>query len=101
MIIDYRLFEEVPVARYNDYSILLEGEEGVHKKPHVHLKKKGERLASVAIVDGEVLAGKIPHDLDNLFDRWRTLHRDQLLEDWKGMQQNRRPREYEFNPTNF
>jgi hypothetical protein len=96
--IEFRIFEEIPVAHCNDYHILLEGEVGVHKQPHVHLRKKGTRLASIEIKTLEVFDGKVPKAFkDDLF-AWIDRYRKCLLEDWEAMQIHKRPREYDFDP---
>jgi hypothetical protein len=94
--IDYRVFEEIGVASYRNYHILLEGEVGRHGASHVHIRLNDNRLASVAIEDGRILAGEIPRDIREPFTEWLNANRAMLMQDWRGMQKHERPRKYEF-----
>src|ERR1700736_4308197 len=97
--IDFRIFEEVPIARAGEYSIVMENTDTRHRGPHLHLKKKGVRLASVAIRDGEILAGSVPRRVRQQLLDWIESHRDRLLKDWNLMGSGIRPRAYDdFDP---
>jgi len=52
-----------------------------HNLPHIHAKYN-EFEASVAIVDGEILAGDLPRKQLRLVQAWIELHRDELVADW-------------------
>jgi hypothetical protein len=53
-----------------------------HNLPHIHAKYN-EFEASVAIVDGEILAGDLPRKQLRLVQAWIELHRDELVADWE------------------
>jgi hypothetical protein len=52
-----------------------------HKTPHIHAKYQGDDVA-VSILDGDVLAGDIPHGKLRLVQAWIEIHREALLADW-------------------
>ncbi len=53
-----------------------------HNLPHIHAKY-AEFEASIAIADGEMLAGKLPRKQLRLVQAWIELHRDELVADWE------------------
>lgn len=53
-----------------------------HHFPHIHAKY-AEFEASIAIADGEILAGKLPRKQLRLVQAWIELHQDELLADWE------------------
>lgn len=53
-----------------------------HNAPHIHAEY-GEHHASIAILDGAVLAGSFPASKMKLVQAWIEIHRDELLADWK------------------
>jgi len=53
-----------------------------HHLPHIHVRYQGYK-ASIAIEDGEVLAGSLPPRPLKLVAAWVELHRDELLADWE------------------
>lgn len=53
-----------------------------HKLPHIHVRYSGQR-ASVAIEDGQVLAGSIPSKQLKLVQAWVEIHKDELFADWE------------------
>ncbi len=53
-----------------------------HKLPHIHAKYQGQD-ASYSILDGALLAGKIPSTKAKLVQAWIEIHRDALLADWE------------------
>ena len=59
MNLDYRLFEEITLTDYRDYSICMDGDRDKHG-PHVHLQKKHTRIASISIENGRTLTGEVP-----------------------------------------
>ncbi len=53
-----------------------------HNTAHIHAKY-AEFEASVAIDDGEILAGQLPRKQLRLVQAWIELHRDELMADWE------------------
>ena len=53
-----------------------------HKRPHIHAEY-GEEDASIAIEDGELLAGNLPPSKMKLVQAWIEIHREDLMADWK------------------
>ena len=53
-----------------------------HSRPHIHAEY-ADQQASIAIDDGEVLAGSLPKAKMKLVQAWIEIHRDDLLADWK------------------
>jgi hypothetical protein len=51
-----------------------------HNKPHVHVYY-GDFKASIAI-DGELLAGSLPHKQLKIVTGWLALHEEELYEAW-------------------
>jgi hypothetical protein len=97
MWLDFRIFEEVPVAFYRkQYSVVMDGEMGRHKEAHVHIKVKGDSVASISIRTGKVLVGTIPKPFVRRFWEWFSRYQDSLLTDWENMQKGLRPSTYEF-----
>jgi hypothetical protein len=52
-----------------------------HGVPHIHARY-AEFEASIAIEDGEILAGQLPRKQLRLVQAWIELHRDELRADW-------------------
>ena len=50
-----------------------------HDPPHVHVRY-GEFSAVISIATGEVMRGGLPKRSLKLFEEWRELHLDELLE---------------------
>ncbi len=55
---------------------------GRHHKAHIHARYQGDS-ASIAIDDGEVLAGKLPPKQLRMVLAWVDIHKDELLADWE------------------
>jgi Domain of unknown function (DUF4160) len=53
-----------------------------HHLPHIHVRYQNDR-ASIAIEDGVLLAGELPHRQLRMVQVWVDLHRDELLADWE------------------
>ena len=53
-----------------------------HADPHIHAEY-GEHQASIAIKDGQILAGSLPISKMKLVQAWIEIHREDLLADWK------------------
>lgn len=52
-----------------------------HNPPHFHAVYGGD-AALVRIDDGRLLAGGLGRTASELVERWRVLHRDELLSNW-------------------
>ena len=63
-----------------------------HVPPHFHAKYSGDE-ALVDIRTGEVLRGSLPRRALSLTNEWRTLHVEELLDNWERARQ-RRPLAY-------
>jgi len=53
-----------------------------HGPPHFHARY-GEHEIRVNITTGEIMTGRFPRRAEKLVAEWLSLHRDELLEDWK------------------
>lgn len=60
-----------------------------HPPPHFHAVY-GEYVAQVEISTGRVLEGKLPRRVLALVRKWRKLHVDELMDDWR-LAQGRKP----------
>lgn len=58
-----------------------------HNPPHFHVKY-GDYRALVTINDG-IVEGKLPRRALNMVFEWLDLHRQELLENWERMTQNK------------
>jgi p-aminobenzoyl-glutamate transporter AbgT len=55
---------------------------GRHHLPHIHVRYAGQK-ASIAIEDGDVLAGSIPSKQLKMVQAWIEIHKDELFADWE------------------
>lgn len=62
-----------------------------HHAPHFHVRYSGYR-ASFAIQPPVLLAGSLPRRQLHLVLAWAELHGEELEENWRLVQQGRRPR---------
>ena len=53
-----------------------------HHLPHIHVRYSGEK-ASIAIENGEILAGSLPSKQLKLVQAWIEIHKDELFADWE------------------
>lgn len=53
-----------------------------HHVPHIHVKYQDQE-AVVAIPDGQILEGGIPHNKMRLVLAWIEIHREELMADWQ------------------
>jgi hypothetical protein len=53
-----------------------------HHKPHIHAKYQNSEVI-VAIPDGEILEGAIPHAKMKLLSAWIEIHQDELMANWE------------------
>lgn len=58
-----------------------------HNPPHFHVKY-GDYRALITIETG-LVQGTLPRRALNLVFEWLDLHRDQLMENWRRMEQHR------------
>jgi len=59
-----------------------------HAPSHFHARYGGREIR-VNIESGEILSGSFPRRAQNLVLEWLTLHRSELLEDWKLAQERK------------
>jgi hypothetical protein len=52
-----------------------------HKLPHIHVKYQDDE-AVFAIMDGELIEGKLKTNKLRLVQAWIEIHRDELMADW-------------------
>ena len=52
-----------------------------HPPPHFHATQ-GQRQAQIAVETGEVLQGGLPRRSLALVEKWRQLHKDELIANW-------------------
>ena len=52
-----------------------------HHIPHIHTKYQGDE-AVFAILDGELIEGKLPSSKQRLVQAWIEIHKEDLLADW-------------------
>ncbi len=75
---------------YGILVMILYGDNERHHTPHIHVRYQGAK-ASIAIDDGDVLAGKIPAKQLKLVQAWVEIHREELLADWELAQNGEEP----------
>jgi len=73
------------------YGILIQMCWNDHAPPHFHVKY-GEHKAVIDIQKGELIEGKLPRRALNLVLDWNELHRAELIEDWRLMEQMQQPK---------
>lgn len=61
-----------------------------HHGPHFHAYYQ-EHVAVFSIIQVELIAGSIPQRQQRLVEAWAELHQDELLADWRLLQEGRRP----------
>lgn len=52
-----------------------------HQMPHIHADYQG-RVATYSILNGSLLAGKLPSRKHKLVVAWIEIHKEDLLADW-------------------
>ena len=65
-----------------------------HPPPHVHAVY-GDDVAFVDISSGEVIGGHLPPNARRLVKQWVALHRPELEENWRRIEQSLPPRKIE------
>ena len=53
-----------------------------HNLPHIHVRYASAK-ASIAIEDGDVLAGTFPPKQLKMVQAWIEIHKDELFADWE------------------
>ena len=53
-----------------------------HHLPHIHVKYQDEE-AVLAIMDGQLLEGKLRDNKMKLVQAWIELHKEELMADWE------------------
>jgi len=53
-----------------------------HLPPHFHAKYSGDE-ALIDIRTGEIVRGSLPRRVVSMLEEWRTMHVDELLDNWR------------------
>jgi hypothetical protein len=61
-----------------------------HHQPHFHAYFQGD-VAVIGLSPIEVLAGGLSRRQQRLVEAWAELHQDELLEDWRRLQEGQVP----------
>jgi hypothetical protein len=61
-----------------------------HHLPHLHAYHQ-EAVAVYGLAPVELISGSLPLRQQRLVEAWAEMHREELLEDWRLLQQGRRP----------
>lgn len=69
------------------YGIVITMLWGDHNPPHFHVKY-GEYRALITIKDG-IIQGELPRRALNLVFEWMDLHKEELIKNWKLLEQNK------------
>ena len=70
------------LSRFFGIIVTMYQERGQHERPHFHARY-AEYKASIAIDPPVVMAGSLPRRQERLVLAWAELHRDELLENWR------------------
>ncbi len=65
-----------------------------HSTPHFHAYYQGQ-VGVFGIECVDLLAGELPRRQRRLVEAWAELHQQELMDDWKVLQQGRSPRAIE------
>ena len=65
-----------------------------HNPPHFHARYGGEKVV-INIKDLSILEGSLPPRALGLTIEWASLHKEELLKDWKFVKQNITPEKIE------
>jgi Domain of unknown function (DUF4160) len=52
-----------------------------HKLPHIHVEYQGQ-VGTYSILDGDLLAGKLPPNKHKIVVAWIEIHMEDLAADW-------------------
>ena len=61
-----------------------------HHKPHFHAYYQ-EHVGIYSLDTVELIGGSLPRRQQRLVEAWAELHQQELLADWKRLQQGKRP----------
>lgn len=61
-----------------------------HPPPHFHAVY-GDEVAFVAIASGDVIEGHLPRNAARLVKEWTELHRSELEENWRRIEEDKPP----------
>ena len=53
-----------------------------HHLPHIHVRYQGEE-AAIALIDGNILDGKLPPTQLKMVQAWIEIHQEELFVDWE------------------
>lgn len=70
------------VSSFLGMIILMRYEEGVHCKPHFHVRYNGQK-ASIGIYPLALLAGSLPRRVLGTVFEWASVHQEELLANWE------------------
>ena len=79
------------------YGILIRMFFNEHAPPHFHARY-GEFEATIDIRTRDVLEGQLPSRALSLVREWATIHREELMEDWRLCRENTQPAKIEPLP---
>ena len=65
-----------------------------HPPPHFHAIY-GEEVAYIDITSGDVIGGSLPRNARRLVRQWVELHREELEDNWRRIEQSLPPRKIE------
>lgn len=68
-----------------------------HNPPHFHAIYQGEEAAFL-IENFKMIEGKLPDRVRGLIVEWASLHREELLENWKLLQNSNPPKIKKIKP---
>jgi hypothetical protein len=99
MGIDYRIFEEITLARSGNYILYMEDRDKRHAA-HVHLREGTTPIVSINLKSGEEFAGKIPRKIRRYVVEWINERKERLLIDWETIRGGNKPQEIydDFDP---
>ncbi|MBE2225418.1 MAG: DUF4160 domain-containing protein [Anaerolineae bacterium] len=74
------------ISRFYGIIITMYYEFGRHQQPHFHARSEKYR-ASFTITPPALLAGTMPRRQHNLILAWAELHQEELMENWRRVEQ--------------
>ena len=83
------------ISRFRGISIYVYTERNApHHLPHFHVYY-GQYLASFAINPPAILEGTLPRRQHRLVLAWAEIHQEELIENWRRIQNGQQPRQIE------
>ncbi len=76
------------ISRFYGIVITMYSEFGRHQQPHFHARYSGHQ-ATFTINPPTLLAGVMPRRQQNLIVAWAELHQEELMRNWKSVEQER------------